>query len=343
MDTEKQKNVQDASRWLRIGVLSLTVLGPIINTIIARLNEQARIMREASMKQGLTLADGQEKLQAVSTTITDALSDLKEHPYTQEVLKRSSDLTEQSSKLLGRGTGIARDLAGRSTDATRELTQRGTQATLALAERSTEVARELADRSSDVSQELLKRSNKVAKQVSKSGERVAKQVTQNISEQPGVFWTVLGFSVGLTAAGVAAYFLIRKRIQDKAVENQSYQLAQNGHLNGGTNTPKVQPTNSARTATPQAPTGPQAQPVQPTQASVAIADVAQQAEPIVANAATKQEHPTDAAFLGVASTKRYYPVETPLDQLETPNDTPLDVIYFSSEEEAKAQGFTAAE
>ncbi len=41
------------------------------------------------------------------------------------------------------------------------------------------------------------------------------------------------------------------------------------------------------------------------------------------------------AFVGVKSTKLYYPVDTELE--------PEDVVYFASEEEAKAQGFNAAE
>ncbi|HTK06944.1 MAG TPA: hypothetical protein VL485_07240 [Ktedonobacteraceae bacterium] len=53
--------------------------------------------------------------------------------------------------------------------------------------------------------------------------------------------------------------------------------------------------------------------------------------------------PADAAFMGIASTKRYYSIQTPLDQLVSKHDLPLDVIYFVSEEDAKAQGFMAAE
>jgi hypothetical protein len=45
--------------------------------------------------------------------------------------------------------------------------------------------------------------------------------------------------------------------------------------------------------------------------------------------------PADAAFVGVKSTKLYYPVDTEIE--------PKDLVYFTSEEEAKAQGFTAAQ
>ncbi|MFL5690276.1 MAG: hypothetical protein ACJ795_00580, partial [Ktedonobacteraceae bacterium] len=45
--------------------------------------------------------------------------------------------------------------------------------------------------------------------------------------------------------------------------------------------------------------------------------------------------PADAAFVGVMSTKQYYPVATAVEA--------EDLIYFTSEAEARSQGFTAAE
>jgi hypothetical protein len=46
-------------------------------------------------------------------------------------------------------------------------------------------------------------------------------------------------------------------------------------------------------------------------------------------------HPEDAKFVGVASTRLYYPVEISVDA--------NDLVYFISEEEAQNQGFTAAQ
>ena len=49
----------------------------------------------------------------------------------------------------------------------------------------------------------------------------------------------------------------------------------------------------------------------------------------------KMQHPEDAVFVGIASTRFYYPVDTLLEE--------VDLVYFISEEEARAQGFAAAE
>jgi hypothetical protein len=48
------------------------------------------------------------------------------------------------------------------------------------------------------------------------------------------------------------------------------------------------------------------------------------------------EAPADAAFVGVVSTKRFYPVEVTLDD-------GLELVYFVSEDEARSQGYSTVE
>jgi uncharacterized protein YukE len=52
--------------------------------------------------------------------------------------------------------------------------------------------------------------------------------------------------------------------------------------------------------------------------------------------------PPKAVFVGVISTRLYYPIETPLDQLSMKEDLPADLVYFMSEQEARAEGFQPA-
>jgi hypothetical protein len=49
---------------------------------------------------------------------------------------------------------------------------------------------------------------------------------------------------------------------------------------------------------------------------------------------------TNAAFFGVVDSRRYYPLETPLDQLTAENGEVADIVYFASEDEAQSQGYT---
>src|SRR6266536_3547844 len=60
---------------------------------------------------------------------------------------------------------------------------------------------------------------------------------------------------------------------------------------------------------------------------------AQAEEEAPAIAVQEDSVPADAAFVGVVGTHRYYPASTPLDQLS--GNGKVDVVYFSSEDEAK--------
>ncbi len=112
MKNDKKHIVRETSRWLRVGVLSLSVLGPIINTVATRLRQRAQSVQE--VKKTDAFSNSPEKPAAVSAT----------------------------------------------------------------------------------------------------------------------FWVIFGFSVGLTVAGITAYQLIRRRIQQQSTEEEpSIQLSQNGHLN----------------------------------------------------------------------------------------------------------------
>lgn len=53
--------------------------------------------------------------------------------------------------------------------------------------------------------------------------------------------------------------------------------------------------------------------------------------------------PANAAFVGISSTKLYYPIETPLDQLLTRDNRLADTVYFASEQEASKEGFQPAQ
>lgn len=388
--TKDTKNVtDDAMRWLRVGALTLTTLAPIINSIAAQLRQRAQVASEEAKKRGsVALADNQEKLLAVSAALTDALTTLKDHPYSQEVVKRGGDLTdtlvEQSNRLsqilaerggdlLERGSKSTKGLTERGSDVVGNLTDRSSKTAQALLERSSDVVSDLADRSSKVTQviaergsDLTDRSSKVSKQVVARSQRVAKQITQrsreatsSVSERPGFFWSAFGFSLGLSAALAALYILLRRRTQEESVESQSFQLSQNGHLNGSA---KPLPTSVQVNASVSYP-GAQSQAAQPSVAVVepnaapvsaesSMPSSALQQTPVVAQpeesaeetpAPVQVERPLDATFLGIVRTKRYYPVETKLDQLEAPAGQALDIVYFTTEEEAQEQGYSKAE
>lgn len=191
------------------------------------------------------------------------------------------------------------------------------------------VSKEVAKRSKQAAKELNKRSQQAQRELVKRSEKP----NQKQFDQVGTFWTVFGFSTGLTAALIAGYLLIRKRIQRNEKKNLQVQISQNGYLNGSSKSIRAgeilsaDPSTSA-TNTSTAPTAEEPTP------SIAVAEPT--TEPV-------EDRTNDSTFLGVVSTKLYYPVETPLSQLAPPENGSLDVVYFVSEDEARAQGFSAAE
>src|SRR5436853_2057027 len=110
MDTNNKNKLQETGRWLRVTVLTLTTLGPLINTLSARLRERGQALR-ASAEQ-LDLAEQSSNL-------------------TQEVARRSSKATQA--------------IAERSSKATQAIAERGSKASQELVKRSGELSNQVKE------------------------------------------------------------------------------------------------------------------------------------------------------------------------------------------------------
>ncbi len=418
MNNDNKKIIQETGRWLRVGFMTISVLGPVINTVSSRLRERAKVLREEAAKRSSgAYTQSQERLTTAGTSLAESLNELKEHPYSQGLLKRGSSLTEN---LVDRGSKLSQVVAKRSEQAGRDLAERSSKATQVVTDRS-DVLQELVERSEKASQELAKRGEQVSKEIAKRGAKVSKEVTkrsqkaakevkkrsqkaqrelakrtqeltQPNSRQNSPLLAVLSFSMGLTAAGVAAYLLIKKRLQQNQQDSQQARLSLNGSLNGtsksttngdiysisqpslATKTTEA-PEVAAPTLTftesilvePEVEDDLPATEKMPAVASPSLAELSAVEEPVaiapteavstpesgIASdtqtdaVTTGQKTPAasiqDATFLGVVSTKYYYPVETPLNELHSTGDVALEVVYFATEDEAKAQGYTIAQ
>ncbi len=316
---DNKKLLTEVSRWLRVGLLSASTLGPVLGTVLTRLREQQVLARGNTVAvtepaQPVAVVAPEEDA-AGKPSLSYSLALLGERAYNQELVRRAEELAEE---LRLRGGKLSQLLAERGSDLTHEL-----------GKRSSDFTHELGKRSNDFTHELGKQSEQVSKKLRKQ----TRKVSRNISEQDSAFWIVSGFSVGLIAASIVAFILLRNRrqLQQEQEEDEHILLSQNGHpaTQNGVITSLVQKKSSLETSVP----------------LTAVSTPSEKAATAVAEPGTNSgiAVPTDAVFLGVASTKQYYPVQTPLDQLKAKNDQPLDIIYFSSEEEAQAQGFTPAE
>lgn len=195
-----------------------------------------------------------------------------------------------------------------------------------LRERGSKLGQDFTNRSSDISQELL---------------QSAKKAQMEKTQQKRNFWLAFGFGLGLTAAGITTYVLLKKRLQQQAITQQEQEQEE----------PSIQLPN----ATPVAASVPLTRArgdiyeVKPTLTEDSDQSSAQKPSAIretVEDSQPSAPKPTDAAFIGIPSTRRYYPVETPLDKLtssDNSSERKADVIYFATEKEAQLQGFSAAE
>ena len=358
MNTKQKDIVQQGSRWLRVGVLTITTVGPIVNTFIARMRQQAATAQAAAYSQAeQSLEDeqpgGQSRLAPISRELvaeqTRQLQKQARHwqmqakqlrkalrheskqrrrlnkmvqqlqkagvDWGQEMLKRSEDLT---GGLVSQGSKLSQDWLERGGKVTRDLTERGSDLSQDLVKRGSKLTRDLTERGSDLSQNLVKRGGKLSHDLAERGSDLSQDLVKRGSDllQPArqrksTFWTAFGFSLGVVVAAVVTYLFVRKRIvQQLPGQEQQIELPPREHdWNGSQNS---QPAGEIRRLESDG----------VTVATLRAVDTQQVAVP------------TDAAFVGVVASKIYYPLETPIDS--------KDVIYFSSEEEAQAEGFTAA-
>ena len=366
MSSDTRKRIlQESGRWLRVGSLSLSVLGPVLSFLTNRLRAQAEA-DEALLKlhydhdqkavdtdrQALQ-EDLQNRLQAIRENISDTLTDLSTRPYSQELLKRSEVLTDElkergnklSQLIVDRGGKFNQDLFDHGSDLSQALLERGSQWGKGLADRSSDLSHTLLERGNDFSQNLLERGSDFSQELLKRTRRAQLEKMQ----QKRNFWVAFGFGLGLTGAGIVTFVLIQRRQHERAhgTDESAIELAQDEKkLPVSASVPPVQARNGRYDVehdSGDAPVnghGPSSStPVKP---------------PVIADAPTKarpfsEEHasiPEDATFVGIPSTRHYYPVTTPLERITNSTSADAaqkDVVYFATEQEARLHGFSAAE
>ena len=227
----------------------------------------------------------------------------------QDFLERGSKLTQDWTE---RGSELSSDLLKRGGELSQDWLERGSKASRTLTKRGSKLTRDLTERGSELSQDLLKRGSDVTHDLMERGETLLQPVRQRKS----TFWTVFGFSVGMVAAAIVTYLFVRKRlVQQLSGENSQIELPPRESAWNGNGIGATKP-------------GGEIHHIDSNGATVAtLQSVGTQQE-------QQQEAPADAAFVGVISTKTYYPIEVSV--------TAKDLIYFASEEEAQEEGFTAA-
>jgi hypothetical protein len=347
---DKHSNTETSGgRWLRVSLLALAALTPAINSISNYLRRQLRFTRqlseiEKSKQSEVIVKSTQPPVQVTALQRLDELTHVtrkRTAEQAQQLQKLAQHWQEQalqlrkamnnesrqrrelnktikqlrktgrdwSQDLLTRGEGAATNVAAQSGKITHSLLERGSRITHDLTERGSKVTHDLTERGGKVTHDLTERGSKATRALVKRGDQL---------RHSGTFWTIFGFSLGMVAAATITIIFMRKRMitQRAGSEEASHiELPQDRTWNGASSQGQGMAGGEIRHL------GKEGSPVA-TMQSVGV-DIAQA---VVA--------PANAAFVGVASTRRYYPIETLLEE------NAKDLVYFVSEDEAKAQGFS---
>jgi hypothetical protein len=386
MNTKNQDagNNRGWSRWLRVGILTLSMAGPVINTFLNQMRNRSQMLREQAeglpnrvraiqatsaqrldelslnsrkqaAEQTQLLRKQARQLQVQAQQLQKALRDEAKQrqklkklqkqlrksrvALSKDLLKRGEVLTNDligqggklSHELLERGGKVTHDLTERGSQATQELVKRGSKTSQVLLERGSEVSQDLLKRSGQVSQDLLERGGEVTQGLVQRGSRLS----QNVAERSGQlleparkrdsrFWTVFGFATGLFAAGIVTYVLVRRRVASVNYdidEEEQIELPHNGRFNSASVT---RPSGEIHHV------GGEGTPV----ATITGTKVENAPQEAITEKVQAVQAPADAAFVGVVSTKHYYPASAAPEA--------KDIIYFATEDEAKADGFIPA-
>jgi len=202
-----------------------------------------------------------------------------------------------------------------SRDWSQDLLKRGGGVFENVTAQSGKLTQNVLERGGQVTRDLSGRSNQVTQVLAERGDRIL----QPIRQHKGIFWTIFGFSLGLIGAAVVTYALLRRRVgKQSAGEEEQIELPQQQNLNGASSQQQGKPAGEILHLDNE--TG--------SVATLQTVDV---------DVTQAVEVPANATFAGVASTKRYYPLEN------LPGEIEQEVTYFTSEDEAQAQGYSASE
>ena len=184
-NTDTEKNALEGRRGLRVGLLTLTLVGPIVNTIVERMRQRSQSLQNTAQ-----------------TTRTAARQRFNELAQTsrQFATERAQLLQEQANQLQEQAQQLRKALSEN-------------------AEQSRKVAEQ-------ITADVAKRSRKVASNLTERSEGLLEPVR----ERGGTFWTILGFSLGLTAALVVTYVFVRQRFfRQETDQDQQIELPQDGY------------------------------------------------------------------------------------------------------------------
>jgi hypothetical protein len=311
-EQQQQSSLQQSSRWLRIGILTLTTLGPIVTNLVERMRQ-----RQQQRGSNMVEVEGIEVRQEAARNVqAEALRRLDDFTATSRrmAMEQAQQLQKQARQLREQARVLRKALRTEA-EQRRELRKLVRRVQMTGADWSGEVLKRgegltglIAAQSEKISQEVIEKSGELTQNLAERGQ----QLVQAGRSQDRRFWSVVGFSVGLFAAATTAFVVVRRRmVQQQSEEEEQIELTLQENWEPGAN---------GRPA-----------------GEILVMD--EQGVTPVAAEAVSIDVPEEAAYVGIISTKRYIPKELFREQAATGEAARDDLVYFHTEEEAQEQGF----
>src|SRR5579885_2221565 len=239
--TKTQEMMQKGSQWLRVGVLTITTLGPIVGTLLERVRNRAnKGSQPAAQVQTAVkgkVQEAQQRLEELTLTSRQQAA-----AQAQQLRKQAQQLQQQAEQLrkalreearqraklakqmrkAGRAWG--QDVLKRGEQITGDIKDRADSLTQEITKRTGKVAQDLSERGSQVTQEITKRTGKVAQDLSERGSELV--------QKRGRMLSIVGFSAGVVAAGVVTFIIVRRFVGQNNEQDQQIELPSENAANG---------------------------------------------------------------------------------------------------------------
>ena len=266
--TNDQDILQKGGQWLRVGVLTLTTLGPVVSALLERmrqnseqLNKQAQAVQVKApgtrSTQSATLQRLEELTAASRKQAAEQAEQLREQAQqlqrqAEQLRKALREETKQRAKLakkfrkaginwsqdvLKRGEHLTDELVEQSAKLSHDLKERGEQITEDLKERADTLTHELTKRTGHITHDLTERGGQVTEQLAKRSGQITHDLTEHggeLVQKRGRLLAIIGFSAAFATAAIATYVIVRRLVQQNNEEDEHFELPRSGAVNGAT-------------------------------------------------------------------------------------------------------------
>jgi len=277
---------------------------------------------------GSQLRSGQQKALEYGGNLMQGASQLG-NQTTHKLGQNASDWSDEAAyRLRKQGQQLFQNLADWGDEMAYQLRKQGRKLSHNLVDRKEDAAHQLHVQKRDLGRNLVDRREGVTRQLRHQGRSLGRNLAGRrddamrkirkqrdyLSERGGQWlepvrenklWSVFGFFSGLLLAAGVTYWLVKRGLDNRVAQQaEGIELEMREPLNGAVRTP-----GGEMRATSQGGT-------------------------VVATRLATSAGPT-TRFVGVLSSRRYYPLGR--------NPDAPDLVFFESEDDARAEGFTAAE